>query len=363
MNTKLTSLCRGCRTPRAAPQSEYDKLVEQCHRRGDSIRLLQFVWERLMNEKSAFDNIRRLDAPPLSALISASLEPCGDGAARFCLATFCEHCPYVLSAYFDRVLADIGGERVEWHRAPDALEVDCIEFVLPQRVLPLQAACVLYPNFPLSYYALGDGLRAIVGRDCECFAKIMTAVSDYASAHGLIDGSALRCDDTLRTAFGVDEMHLNQLPFYVRSSVLPLQPLRLSFTFDEEHMRFNFSVALPDLTQLPQTFRAVAGPELSAAIDAALEQREYVELLAAVERNPLEAIEAVIARCATFCELSDESNDNGPKVSVDPLNPARRATPYYWQSWVSEYAPKFLEENKQVHERYAKPQKPRKKKK
>jgi hypothetical protein len=74
--------------------------------------------------------------------------------------------------------------------------------------------------------------------------------------------------------------------------------------------------------------------------------------MAAIARNPYEAIEAEISGHATMCELSDETNEKGPTANVDEMNPARRSTPFYWQSWVADYVPRFLEENKMIHSRY-----------
>ena len=363
MKSKLSSIARPCDISDPVIQKEYEGYSEQCEKCGYSIKLLQFIKERLLNEKNSFENIKKLSADPLSVLISAKVEPFINNSIRFLFVMYNEKYPYVLSNYFDKMIIEIGNERINWNRTPDSLEIDCVEYIIKTQSLPLNVTCVLYPNFPLNYYSVSDGLQPIVGKSCECFAKIIESISNYISSNGLIENNIVKCDEVLRNAFNTDTIHLNQLPFIVRYNILPIQPLKLTFTFDQEHSKFNFNINLPNLMDLPQTVQLVMNQELIEAMDNVIKQKEYVNLLAAVERNPFEAIEAVITRCSTFCELSDESNDNGPKVSIDQMNPARRSTPFYWQSWVSEYAPKFLEENKQVHERYLKPQKPRNKKK
>ncbi|KAH0785095.1 SWI/SNF and RSC complex subunit Ssr3 [Histomonas meleagridis] len=363
MEAKLALLSKPCSIDDEKAKSEVHSLSEECQKQGYYISLLQFLKDRFSLEKNSFNNIKKLDKEPLSVLVSSKVEPFVGNSFRFFITMFHQKCSNILSSYFDKISIDLGLDHFEWNRSPECLEIDGLEYIINSPSFPLTYTCVLYPSFPLTYYSVSDELKPVVGFSAESFAKIVLTVSDYIASHSLIDDGIIHCDDCLRNAFQADEISLGQLPNLVRQNLLPLQPVRLTFNFSQQNPRHNVFLTLPDLIDLATPIQPLLNPELNTSLAKALTQMEYIELLSAVARNPFEAIEAEIAGHATLCELSDENNSKGPSASVEELNAARRSTPFYWQSWVADHAPKYLEENKLIHERYLKPQKPRNRKK
>lgn len=335
-------------------QDEFNECSEQAQRLAYDIKLLNFMRNRQNLEMSSFSHTHKLDAPPLNVLISAKADHFLDNAFRFFLTTYEPHKSNILSNYFDKVVVDIGSQHFEWTRNVDSLEIDGLEFILSDPDFPLSVSYALYPDFPVPFYIIPDDLQTITGTNVDCLAKVIKNISQYASKQQLIEEGNLICDDTLRSAFGMEQIPFSNLPLVLSSHLIPLQPIKSNFFLDKDRPIYNISVKLPNFTNLPQNDQPLFNTEILNSLNKFAQEKENLDLLAAIERNPFEAIEAEIAGHATYCELSDEANDNGPEVSIDQMNPPRRSTPFYWQPWVSDYAPRFLEENKLVHSRYPK---------
>jgi hypothetical protein len=194
-----------------------------------------------------------------------------------------------------------------------------------------------------------DQPRHITGTNVDHFASILKKVLRYGVAENLIVGNDFLCE-AIKPG-GAASVTLERLPFLLQTLLLPLAPINLSFVLQPDVARFNVRLALPDFSPIWPAV-TVGTADLNAALVKFAGEKERVDFLAAVARNPYEALEAEIAGHATMCELTDETSAKGPTPVIDPMNPARRSTPFYWQPWVADYIPRFLEENKLIHRRY-----------
>jgi hypothetical protein len=329
-------------------RSEYEHLSDECQALGHALALLRFMEARRRIHAASFAQSDRLAAaPPLRALVSAKTAPFVGGAARFFFSVYAPSAPHALADYFDKAVFDIGGRHFEWARGPDSLDADGIEFVVADPECPLSVSCVLYPDFAVPYFVVPEHLREITGTQSDFFAAILKKVTRYASARGLIAGDDFLFDFMQSGA----AVTIKQVPFLLQSLLLPIAPIPLNFTLNPDAPRFNVRLTLPDFSMIQPTV-AVGTPDTNAVLARFAAEKEGVDFLAAIARNPYEAIEAEIAGHAVMCELADETSENGPTPVVDPMHPARRSTPFYWQPWVEGYVRRFLEENKLVHKRY-----------
>ena len=335
-------------------QETFNECSEQAQKLAYDIKLLNFMQNRQNLEMSSFSHTQKLDAPPLNVLISAKVERFMDNAFRFFLTTYEPRKMNILSSYFDKLVVDIGSQHFEWTRNVDSLEIDGVEFILDNPDFPLNVSYALYPDFPIPYYIIPDDLQTITNTNVDCLAKIIKCISQYASKQQLIEEDNLICDDILHSAFGMEKIPFSDLPLVLSSHLLPLQPIKSNFSLDKDRPIHNIYVKLPNFTNIPQNDQSLFNAEIINSLNKFAQEKENIDLLAAIERNPYEAIEAEIAGHATYCELSDEANDNGPQISIDQMNPPRRSSVFYWQPWVSDHAARFLEENKLVHNRYLK---------
>jgi hypothetical protein len=272
---------------------------------------------------------------------------------------------FILSNYFDKALFDVGATHFEWSRNPSNLETDGLEFIITQPEESIPVTCVLYPDFPIPYFIVPDHLRHITGTSVDYFARVLRLIIAYASANSLFLDNDIVFDTPLAAAFGTPMTTVEQLPVLLQSILSPLAPISLSFVLKPTAPIYNVNVLLPDFSKIPASPVSV-NPDLNGVFLKFAKEKEAVDLMAAIARNPYEAIEAEITGHATLCELEDETGEKGPTVNLDPMNPARRSTPFYWQPWVADYVPRFLEENKMIHTRYVqeakRPRKPKGKK-
>ena len=349
----FSSTAEPCKLPDSAAQDEYNKLSDEIQVDASQLKMLNFMRRRIKLEMSSFAHLNKLDAPALNVLVSAKVEEFQDNVFRFFLTLFEPKTKHILSEYFDKVIVNVGNEHFEWTRNVDSLELDGLEFVLSNPVFPITVSYVLYPDFPVMFFQIPDDLKSVTKSNYDCLSRIVRSINHYAAEHGLInDENVLFCDEALGGSFKVEQVKLSQLPMIIQSHLLPLAPIRTNFTLDVSKPRYNIYIKLPNFANLPQPTGPIFTSEILDEVKNFAALKENVDLLCAINRNPFEAIEAEIAGHAAYCELSDEANDNGPKVSINPMNPARRSTPFYWQSWVPDYAQHFLEENKLVHDRY-----------
>lgn len=338
----------------SAFQETFNECSEQAQKLAYDIKLLNFIRNRQNLEMSSFSHTQKLDAPPLNVLVSAKVDHFMDNAFRFFLTTYEPHKMNILSTYFDKIVVDIGSQHFEWTRNADSLEIDGVEFILENPQFPLPVSYVLYPDFPVPYYVIPDDLQTITKTKFDCLAKIIKCISQYASKNQLIEDDNLICDEILRDTFNMEKIPFSDLPIVLRTHLLPMQPIKSNFSLNKERPIYNINVRLPNFSELPQNEQPLFNTEIINSLNKFAQEKESIDLLAAIERNPYEAIEAEITGHATYCELSDEANDKGPEVSVDQMNPSRRSSVFYWQPWVSDHAARFLEENKLVHNRYLK---------
>lgn len=336
-------------------QRDYQAKSDECQEYAHAIKMIKFMKHKIQLESQSFTSTKNIKIPLFDAIISTKIEPYINGSGRFLFSIYSQKVPFVLSTYYDKIIFDINDVHFEWQRDPINLEIDSLEYIIPVLTYPLNVSFVVYPDTPLQFFIVPDDLREITETNYDFFAHIVHKVTNYAAINELFqENGDIECDSTFKAAFNQDKIPMKLLPFYVKSVLLPVQPLKSSFVLEMEHPRYNLSIKLPDCSFIPQTSNSEENKTISKLLNEFAEQRENVELLAAIARNPYEAIEAEICGHATHCELSDESNDNGPKVSVDSFNAAKRSTAFYWQPWVQEHASKFLEENRQIHARYTK---------
>jgi hypothetical protein len=338
-----------CTVPDPGLQAEYSHLSDECQFLGHSLNLLLFIRNRLRIHLASFQQSDQLDIAPLNVLVSAKLVPFLNGSARFFFTLYESSTPSLLSTYFDKMLCDIGDSHFEWQRGPDNLALDGIEYVVRDVTGPVQVSCVLYPDFPVPYFVVPDQLRAITGTNVDHFAAILKKVLRHAAFEKQIVGDEFLAD-WLQPG-GEASVKLERLPFLLQSMLLPVAPINLSFVLKPDGSRFNVQLALPDFSQIHPSV-PVAPTDFTAVLTKFASEKERVDFLAAIARNPYEALEAEIAGHATMCELTDETSEKGPTLVIDAMNPARRSTPFYWQPWVADYIPRFLEENRMIHRRY-----------
>ena len=351
---------RPCSVQDAGIQSEYQDLSDKCQIAGHSLNVLHFMNARIRAYHASFTYINELDIDPIKAILSAKVTDFIGNSVRFFLTLFEESVANLFSMYFDKVVVDAGASHFEWTRGPDSLECDGLEYVISEPQWPLPVSIALYPDFPVPFYMVPDHLQQITGKRVDFFAHVMHCVTRYAIDKSLLVANDIVCDELLQSAFGCPSIPMPQLPHVLNSVLAPVQPVFLDFVLTREAPVKSVHIALPDMSRLP------LGPPLDNADVARMlarfaRQWERVELYAAFARNPYEAMEAEIAGHATMCELTDETSGTAPTQSIDAMNPARRSTPFYWKAWVSEHAPRFLEENKAVQGRYVEEKKrPRK---
>ena len=337
---------------------EKDKYItnrDNCELYSYSLKLLHFIKQRLFNEQQSFTLCDKLKIPPLNCLLSIRLENFGNGGKRVYFGIYSHETPFIVSNYFDKIILSIGDIlHFEWTRNCDNLETDCLEIVVPQELeFPAKMSVTMYPDFPVTYYNVPETLFPIVQEKFATLSTITKAISKYASEENLIENNILRCQKLLNLGIGVSELPLNQVVLHIKSMLIPMQPLNINVILSEEKTVYNYNLTLPDFRPIPQiTEDSFNIPDFDTEAINFGAQKELSELLSSINRNPIEALEAEICGHSSFCELSDESNDLGPRVSISSMNPARRSSVYYWQQWTSEHAPRFLEENKQIHARY-----------
>lgn len=342
-------------------QVEFEQVSQEAHRICHDLKFLKFLKKRQKLETSVYSHTDKLEtAEPVDALISVKIEQFMENHWRFFLSTYESRTPFILSNYFDKAVIDVGSQHFEWTRNVDSLETDGLEFVLDNPPNPLSVSCTIYPDFPLPYYSIPDEIASITERNIDCIPRLIKAINHYAALNQLIENGTFKCDAPLQSALGFDSFPIGQLPTILKSRLLPLAPIRINCFLETSKPRFNVKVKLPNFASFPQFEQTFFSSESSSTLSKLAQEYEKVSLMAAIHRNPFEAIEAEVAGHATHCEIS-ESNSANPQESIDPIYAARRSTQFYWQPWVPEYAPRFLEENKQVHNRY--PQKPSTKKK
>ena len=327
---------------------------DSCELSLHSLKYIDFIRQRISNEEQSFSLSDKFDLPPINALLSVRLEQFAADSQRIVVALFSREIPYLISKYFDKISISIEKEHnFEWTRNCDNLETDGIEFVLPKELeLPATCTIILYPDFPVTYFNVPDCLFPVVGKKVAPFSVIIKAISAFASKNSLIGDDVLTCGHGLDLGFGVQQVPLGQVVYHVKSMLVPLQPMNVNLVITPEKPVYNYNLTLPDLSFLQKVLPTSVPEEIESDVQPFCEQGEIAEFLAAIGRNPVEALEAEICGHSAYCELSDESNDAGPKISVAPSNPARRSSVYYWQPWTSEHAARFLEENKQIHARY-----------
>lgn len=338
-----------------AIKNRFDVLKDSCEIAAYQLNFLSFIKRRLYNEQQSFALGDRLNANPIKAIISIRLEQCVENIFRFLFTIYEDTTPYIISQYFDKIIFEINGIHKEWTRNADTLETDSIEIVLPNDIsFPLEVSIILYPDFPVTYYQVPENLFPIVKMHQATLASVIRAVSSYALENDLIKDGVLHCDKGLGIKIDLNEIPLSQVALHIRSTLVPIQPMNLNVHLTPEISNHNFKVTLPNFSLIPRYVEDFHIEDIKTGVLQFAAQKELVESIAAVARNPIEAIEAEISGHCTQCELSDESNDNGPKVSISPANPARRSSVYYWQQWTSDHIARFLEENKMIHARYVK---------
>jgi hypothetical protein len=347
----LAATARPCGLDDDQLQEEYKHLSAECQRFGHSMNLLMWMRNRLRARLASFSQWDRLSLPPLDVLISGKVTSYFSGSVRFYLTMFHQSVRSVLSTYFDKALFDVGGHHFEWTRGPDSLELDGLEYVVPNAECPLTVSCVLYPDFPIPYYVVPDHLRDIVGASTSFLAAIIRSIIKYCASKSLFAGRDIICDDALQAGLGVAHVPHDQLPILLNSVLVPIQPISLSFVLQPNAPRYNVRVLLPDFSQL-SPLPPFVNIELNNLLTEFAEVKESCDFFSAVARNPCEALEAEIAGYCTEIEVLEEREGAGPTSIVDGMNPAKRSSAFFWQPWVADYIPRFLEENKMIHHRY-----------
>jgi hypothetical protein len=335
-----------------ALQEEYSHLSDECQKLGHSSNLLFWMRNRIRTQHLSFAHSERIMSPPLDVLISAKVVSYFLGSVRFFFTLFHSSTRHVLSNYFDKAVFDVGVNHFEWTRDPDSLELDGLEYVVSNAECPIQVSCVLYPDFIVPYYIVPDHLRQITGTSCSFFAHIIKSIVKYAGSKSLLVNKEIICDECLQSGLGVSSISSSDLPVLLHSVLLPVPPITMSFVLQPEAPRYNATISLPDFSQL-SPLPVPPNRELDNAVMRFAAQKETCDLFSAIGRNPCEAIEAEIAAHCTECEVQEEREGAGPVGIFDAMNPAKRSTAFYWQAWAADYIPRFLEENKTVHGRYA----------
>ena len=350
----LEPLEKDIKIPEGKIKDEFADAKDSFELSAYALKYLHFIKTRLHNEQQSFALSEKLKIPPINALVSLRLEQFGNGGIRLYFGIYSHDCGYVISTYFDKILIDIGSSlHYEWTRNCDNLETDCLEIVLPNDItLPSPFQVTLYPDFPVTYFNVPENLFPVVKERVATLATITKSISAYASEQGLIHDDILECKGLLNFGIGINELPINQVVFQIKSMLIPLQPLNINGVLSEERLVYNYNLTLPDFSPIPKYHEDTPIPDLEKEINDFAAQKELTEILAAINRNPIEALEAEICGHSAHCELSDESNDAGPRISVSPTFPARRSSVYYWQQWTADHAARFLEENKQIHARY-----------
>lgn len=351
MKKALGVTARPCSVQDEKIQKDYHDLSDKCQLAGHSVNLLQFMSNRIRAKQASFTHIEALNVDPIKAILSAKVTPYVCGSMRFFLTLYEESVSNLLSMFFDKVVVDAGSNHFEWTRGTDSLECDGLEYVIRNPESPLLVSIALYPDFPVPFFIVPDHLRQITGKDVDFFAHIMQTITRYAAEKSLIIANDIVCDEVLQAAFNCPSIPMSQLPHVLNSILLPVQPIFLDFVLTQESPVKSVLISLPNLSRLPLA-APVENPDIARAASSFAREWERVELYAALARNPYEALEAEIAGHATMCELTDETSGTAPTQSIDPMNPARRSTPFYWKAWVSDHASRFLEENKIVQGKY-----------
>jgi hypothetical protein len=132
---------------------------------------------------------------------------------------------------------------------------------------------------------------------------------------------------------------------------MPVQPITLSFVLQPDAPIYNARISLPNFSEL-SPLPIPSNPDLAKVRLKLAMEKQSCDLFSAIGRNACEAIEAEIAGYCTEYEVQEEREGAGPVGLFDSMNPAKRSTPFYWQAWVADYIPRFLEENKMIHGRY-----------
>lgn len=339
----------------AAIKDKFDSLKNSVELAAYQLKFLAFMKKRLYFEQQSYGLGDKLCENPIIAMVSIRLENVIDNVYRILFSIYEETTPFIISTYFDKVILEINDVHVEWTRNADNLETDSIEFVLPRETeFPITLSVSLYPDFPVTFYQVPDSLFPIVKYHQTTHAAAIRAVAAYAVQNNLINDGKLYCDKELTFGPNISEIPLPQVGYYIRSLLVPISPVNINVHLSPENMNYNFKITLPNFSSIKSYISDFHLEEVKNCVFEYAAQKELTESLAAVARNPIEAIEAEISGHCTQCELYDESNDNGPKESISPANPARRSSVYYWQQWTSDHISRFLEENKQIHQRYTK---------
>lgn len=323
------------------------------------LNMIQFLSNKLENEIKSFTLIDELNVPPLSATLSIKLEQYFEDSYRFILTIAEPHSSYVLSNFFDRIDFTFGSKHKIWSRCPDSLEIDSIEYIIRKAEFPIKLSISACPDPPLQFYVVPDHLCEITGCQIDFFAHILRSISVYISQKHLLSGEDISFDELLRSALCCDHAKMSEIPLVVHSVLQPIPPIFIDCYLSPSKSLLSYKIQIPDLSKLPPPTELHISEEIVEKLKSVNEKKEAIELLCALERNPIEAIEAEIAGHSTMYEMADEKSTEEPKAISDPSNPFLRSTVFYWQSWVSDHLQRYLEENQMVWQRY--PSKPKKK--
>jgi len=334
-------------------QKEYLDLKDICEKSAYGLKHLSFLYSKLNLETSSLSNLSNLILEPIKCIMYVQVQEFIENSYRLVFGIHEESTPFILSRYFDKIHVLVAGNHYSWERNVDSMNTDSIEIVLPKNIPDiLEISITLFPDLPLSFYSVPDSLIDLVHCQYACFSQVFRSISQYCYERNLIRDKILNCDGYLAEFFGESEVPAESLVFHIRSKLLPIHPITINSNLNQKKRIQNFEIILPGFSKFPLIEGETISSELQYHISGFAEKREVAGLITSYANNPIETLEAEICGHSAACELYDESNDNGPTVSISDANLARRSSMYYWQPWTSEHASRFLEENKIIHSRY-----------
>lgn len=176
---------------------------------------------------------------------------------------------------------------------------------------------------PRQIYRLAPRLRSLLMRWTETRPNVLTHLWRYANKNGLasMDTDAVRCDEALKEAFGVDSFTFAELPGLVVPHLCPLDPLVVDIPVIDGYSEiFDIPFEWDDLYQYPSIYppRIYALEKKIESLKQMLERcREKEKALAEFSSSPLAFINRWICIDSTeTCHRSSFFCDRNVQESI-----------------------------------------------
>ena len=329
--------------------SKYNTAKREITAMQNSLKLTSFLLLRTRLEEKAPFFSEEIRATKSFIRMTLKVEWIAGTKYRVLLGGYSDkpHLKY-LSYCFDRIIITINGVTYRWDRNFYNLESSGIEVVVDVKEFPLEVSFCLFIDPLVPYYIVPQKLEQIVQEKFANLPTLHNKIANYCKTNNLYFEDLISCDFVLEDVFKVRNIPKDQLINYLHSVLIPVHPIQHT-VYLTKAKELSFEIEFPNIEHL---FNSVAHEEeinLFGEYNSAMEE---ANMFAAIEQNPVEAIEAEIANHSLKFDLLDDGHTEKTELIDAPFTPAKRSTVFFSQPWVNRQSARFLDENRRIHERY-----------